>query len=95
MLILLRPLVRRVDAYLNRHIGQLSLQMEAWHVQHLQALRDFDVLGDSLVREMARLQLQISLLEENLREAPPQQDQGAEGTAGALPATRRPPSQAA
>ncbi|HVX59545.1 MAG TPA: hypothetical protein VHC19_03055 [Pirellulales bacterium] len=94
-LVLLRPFLRRLDAYLNRHIAQLAMQMEVWHGQHMQALREFDLLGDSLVREMARLQLQLSLLEESLREAVPHQDPQDDQAAGTLPASRRPPSQAA
>ena len=95
LLVLLRPLTRRVDGYLNRHIAQLAMQMEVWHQQHMQALQEFDLLGDSLVREMARLQLQLSLLEENVRAALPPQDQDESQAAETLPAARRPPSQAA
>lgn len=95
VLVLFRPFLRRIDDYLNTHIAQLSAQMEIWQSQHLRALRDFDLLGDSLVREMVRLQLQISLLEENLHELVATANQGPAKTSDDLPALRRPPSQAA
>ena len=50
LLVLCRPFLRRVDSYLNCHIAQLSGQLSIWHAQQMQSLRDFDILGDSLVR---------------------------------------------
>lgn len=88
---LFRPFLRRVDAYLNRHIAQLSSQLGIWQTQHLQALRDFDLLCDSLVREMSRLQLQITMLEENLQASVAALNENApESPETALPALRRP-----
>lgn len=87
--------MRRVDAYLNSRIGQLSAQLEIWHTQQLQTLREFDVLGDSLVREMARLQLQLSLVEENLYEAIRDREESIALDAGDLSPSSVPPSQAA
>ena len=43
-------------------MGQLSF----WHAQQSEALRQIDLLGDSMVREMARLEAQIARLEANL-----------------------------
>ena len=62
-------------------MGQLSF----WHAQQSEALRQIELLGDSMVREMARLEAQIALLEANLAEsvAPP---------VHAAPETQREPS---
>jgi hypothetical protein len=95
LLVLCRPFLRRVDSYLNSHIAQLSGQLEIWHAQHMESLRDFDMLGDSLVREMARLQLQISLLEENLHEAIKDTVRFEPASPEASAAAKRPPAQAA
>ena len=95
LLVLCRPFLRRVDSYFNSHIAQLSGQLAIWHSQHMESLRDFDMLGDSLVREMARLQLQISLLEENLHEAIKDTARFEPASPEAASIAKRPPAQAA
>ena len=61
--------MRRVDAHLNSHIGRLTEQMAVWHVQQMESVRQFELLSESLVREVVRLQAQIVVLEENLHAA--------------------------
>jgi hypothetical protein len=86
----IRPFVRRVDAHLDSHIGRLAEQMSAWHAQQVQSVRDFELLAESLVREVVRLQAQIVLLEENLHAA-----LGSVQEEGGSPALRPTKSQAA
>jgi hypothetical protein len=81
--------MRRVDAHLNSHIGRLAEQMSAWQAQQAQSVREFELLAESLVREVVRLQAQIVLLEENIHATlgSVQEEDG--------PALRSPKSQAA
>jgi len=61
--------VRRFDARLNDHFARLTSQLSAWNGRQCDALREVELLGDSMIREIARLQSQIASLEANLVEA--------------------------
>ena len=82
--------MRRVDAHLNSHIGRLTEQMAVWHAHQIESVRQFELLSESLVREVVRLQAQIVVLEENLHAA---LQSGQE--AGAVPGIHPGTSQAA
>ncbi|HXT59520.1 MAG TPA: hypothetical protein VN699_12845 [Pirellulales bacterium] len=86
----IRPFMRRVDAHLNSHIGRLTEQMAVWHAHQIESVRQFELLSESLVREVVRLQAQIVVLEENLHAA---LQSGQE--AGAVPGIHPGTSQAA
>ncbi|HEV7225435.1 MAG TPA: hypothetical protein VGN42_22205 [Pirellulales bacterium] len=64
--------------------------MSVWHAQQIESVRQFELLSESLVREVVRLQAQIVLLEENLHDAL-QSDRAA----GAVTSIRPGTSQAA
>lgn len=66
---LLAPLVRRMDDHLNDHLARLMTQLTVWNSQQCEAIRELELLGDSMIREMSRLHAQIALLEANLQEA--------------------------
>jgi hypothetical protein len=44
-------------------------QFTTWNSQQRNAIREVELLGDAMIREMARLQAQIALLEANLHDA--------------------------
>jgi hypothetical protein len=66
---LLAPLMRRFDDHLNDHMAQMMTQFTAWNSQQREAIREVELLGDSMIRELARLHAQIALLEANLQNA--------------------------
>lgn len=66
---LLAPLVRRLDDHLNDHTARMMAQLTVWNLQQREAIREVELLGDSMVRELARLHAQIALLEANLLDA--------------------------
>jgi hypothetical protein len=72
---LFSPFVRRLDNHLDDHLSRVVAQLRAWNSEQRESLRELELLGDSMVREMARLQAQIAVLEANLYEAsrPPEQ----------------------
>lgn len=61
--------MRRFDARLDDHLSRITSQIAAWHAHQCDAVREVELLGDSMIREMARLQTQIAVLEANLLEA--------------------------
>lgn len=91
---LLTPLMRRLDDHLNDHLARVMSQFTAWNSQQREAIREVELLGDSMIREMARLQAQIALLEANLqRAANPPETRPAE--ADLRPLSPQPTSRAA
>ena len=66
---LLAPLVRRADDHLNDHMARAMTQFTTWNSQQCDAIREVELLADTMIREMARLQAQIALLEANLHDA--------------------------
>lgn len=65
----LQPLVRRFDARLNDLFTRLSHQIAANDARQSAAIREIELLGDSMIRELARLQAQMSQLEASLLDA--------------------------
>lgn len=65
----LAPLVRRFDGRLNDLYARLSHQIAANDARQSAALHDVELLGDSMIREMARLQEQMAQLEASLHAA--------------------------
>lgn len=63
------PLVRRFDARLGDLSARLSSQIAANDARQSATLRDVELLGDNMIREMARLQEQMALLEASLQAA--------------------------
>lgn len=72
----------------------MMTQLTAWNSQQREAIREVELLGDSLIRELARLQAQIALLEANLRDAARPVDMSTT-EAGARPLGPQPTSRAA
>lgn len=66
---MLAPLVRRLDDHLNDHTARMMTQLTLWNAQQREAIREIELLGDSMIRELARLHAQIALLEANLHDA--------------------------
>ena len=66
---IVRPLVRRLDDHVNDHFARFMGQLSIWNSQQNETLRQIELLGDSMVREMARLHAQIALLEADLSDA--------------------------
>ena len=50
-------------------MAQMMTQFTAWNSQQREAIREVELLGDSMIRELARLHAQIALLEANLQNA--------------------------
>ncbi|HVW37831.1 MAG TPA: hypothetical protein VHB99_11020 [Pirellulales bacterium] len=91
---LLAPLVRRFDDHLNDHTARMMTQLTVWNSQQRESIREVELLGDSIVRELARLHAKIALLEANLLDAARASDTRS-AEADARPLSQQPTSRAA